>query len=62
MLIENHDTAIGLRNGWFAAAAVSAAAGTVATFWALSLPVTIKGQPQAQVTLRPGSLVIRGSF
>jgi hypothetical protein len=60
--VENHDTSIGLRNGWFVAAAVSAAAGTVATFWALSLPVTIKGQPQAQVTLRPGSLVIRGSF
>ena len=60
--VQSQDTAIGFRNGWFVAAGVSAAAGTVATFWALSLPVTIKGQPQARVTLRPGGLVIHGSF
>jgi hypothetical protein len=60
--VQSQDTAIGFRNGWFVAAGVSAAAGTVATFWALSLPVTVRGQPQARVTLRPGGLVIRGSF
>ena len=60
--VQRQDTAIGIRNGWFVAAGVSAVAGTVATFWALSLPVTIRGQPQAQVTLRPGGLGIRGSF
>ncbi|MEP7119550.1 MAG: hypothetical protein ABJE95_01525 [Byssovorax sp.] len=60
--VHSQDTAIGIRNAWFVAAGVSAAAGTVATFWALSLPTTIRGQPQAQLTLRPGSLVIRGSF
>ena len=60
--VQSHDTAISLRNGWFVAAGVSAVAGTVATFWTLSLPAKIKGVPQAQVTLRPGGLVIRGSF
>lgn len=60
--VQSHDTATGLRNGWFVAAGVSAAAGAVATFWTLSLPATIKRQPQAQVILRPGGLVIRGSF
>lgn len=60
--VRGQDLAIGLRNVWFAAAGVSAAAGVVATFWGLSLPATIKGLPQTQVTLRPGGLIIHGSF
>jgi hypothetical protein len=59
--VQSQDTAIGVRNSWFVAAGVSAAVGIGATFWTLSLPVTIKG-PQAQVSLRPGGLVIQGSF
>ena len=59
--VQSQDSAIGARNGLFIGAGVSAAVGAVATFWALSLPSTIKG-PQTQVSLRPGGLVIHGSF
>jgi hypothetical protein len=59
---QSRDTALDLRNGWFAGAGVSAAVGLAATVWALNLPTTIKGQPQAQVRLSPGGLVISGSF
>jgi hypothetical protein len=59
---QSRDTALNLRNGWFAAAGVSAAVGVVATAWALNLPTMIKGQPQTQVRLRPGGLVFSGAF
>jgi hypothetical protein len=59
---QTSDAALSLRNGWFAAAGVSAAIGVAATVWTLSLPTTIKGQPQTQVSLRPGGLVFSGSF
>jgi len=59
---QSRDTAVGLRNGWLAAAGLSGAIGIAATFWTLSLPATIKGQPQAQIALVPGGLIIRGSF
>ncbi|MEP7124052.1 MAG: hypothetical protein ABJE95_24205 [Byssovorax sp.] len=59
---QSQDKAVGLRNGWFGAAGASGAIGLTATIWALSLPTTIKGQPQTQITLRPGGLVIRGAF
>jgi hypothetical protein len=59
---QSQDNAVGLRNAWFGAAGVSGTIGVVATIWALSLPTTIKGQSQTQIALRPGGLVIRGSF
>jgi hypothetical protein len=59
---QSEDKAIGLRNGWFSAAGVSGAIGLAATFWALSLPATIKGQAQAQIVFKPGGLFIHGSF
>lgn len=59
---QSRDIALNLRNGWFAAAGVSVAVGAVATVWALTLPTTIKGQPQTQVRLSPGGLVISGAF
>ncbi len=57
---HSEDKANELRNGWLGAAGVSGAIGIVATFWALSLPATIRAQ--AQITVRPGGLVIHGSF
>jgi hypothetical protein len=59
---QTRDTALNLRNGWFAAAGVSVAVGAVATIWALNLPTTIKGPPQTQVRLTPGGLMISGAF
>ena len=59
---QTRDTALNLRNGWFAAAGVSVAVGAVATIWALNLPTTIKGPPQTQVRFTPGGLVISGAF
>ena len=59
---QSSDNALSIRNGWFAAAGVSVAIGAAATVWTLSLPTTIKGQPQTQVTLRPGGLVFSGVF
>ena len=59
---QSRDTALNLRNGWFAAAGVSVAVGAVATIWALNLPTTIKGPPQTQVRLTPCGLVISGAF
>jgi hypothetical protein len=59
---QSEDKAIGLRNGWFSAAGVSGAIGLAATFWALSLPATIKGQAQAQIVFKPGGVFIHGSF
>jgi hypothetical protein len=59
---QSRDAALNLRNGWFAAAGVSVAVGVVATAWALDLPPMIKGQPQTQVSLRPGGLVFSGAF
>jgi hypothetical protein len=59
---QSRDAARNLRNGWFAAAGVSVAVGAVATAWALNLPTMIKGQPQTQVRIRPGGLVISGTF
>jgi hypothetical protein len=59
---QSEDKAIGLRNGWFGAAGVSGAIGLAATFWALSLPATIKGPAQAQIAMGPGALVFYGSF
>jgi hypothetical protein len=59
---QSRDAALGFRNGWFAGAGVSAAVGLAATVWALSLPTTIKGQPQTQVRLSPGGLVFSGTF
>ena len=59
---QSRDAALNLRNGWFAAAGVSVAVGAVATAWALNLPTTIKGQPQTQVSIRPGGLVLSGTF
>jgi hypothetical protein len=59
---QSRDTALGLRNGWFAGAGVSMAVGLGATVLALHLPTTIKGQPQTQVRLSPGGLVFSGTF
>ncbi len=59
---QSRDTALGLRNGGFAGAGVSTAVGLAATVWALSLPTTTKGQPQTQVRLSPGGLVVSGTF
>jgi hypothetical protein len=59
---QSRDAALNLRNDWFIAAGVSAAVGTVATAWALNLPATIKGQPQMQVTIRPGGLMFSGTY
>ncbi len=59
---QSRDAALNLRNGWFAAAGVSVAIGAVATAWALDLPKMIKGQPQTQVTIRPGGLVFSGTY
>jgi hypothetical protein len=59
---QSRDVARNLRNGWFAAAGVSGAVGAVATAWALNLPTMIKAQPQTQVRIRPGGLVISGTF
>ena len=59
---QSSDAALSLRNGWFAAAGASVAVGALATGVALTLPTMIKGQPQPQVTLRPGGLVLSGSF
>jgi hypothetical protein len=59
---QSRDAARNLRNGWFAAAGVSVAAGAVATAWALNLPTMIKGQPRTQLRIRPGGLAISGTF
>jgi hypothetical protein len=59
---QSDDAAGTLRNGWFAAAGVTAAVGVAATVWALNLPATVQGQPQTQVLLRPGGLVFSGTF
>ena len=59
---QSRDAALNLRNGWFAASGVSVAVGAVATAWALNLPTIIKGQPKTQVRIRPGGLVIFGTF
>lgn len=61
-IVQRQDTAVGIRNGWFVAAGASAAIGIAAEFVALSLPTTVKGLPQAHVTLKPGGLAIQGSF
>ncbi|MEO7593701.1 MAG: hypothetical protein ABI134_20970, partial [Byssovorax sp.] len=58
--VQSQVAATDLRNGWFTAAGVSTAIGAVATFWALKLPTTIKAQ--AQIALRPGGLVVQGTF
>lgn len=59
---QAHDTAIGLRNGWYIGAGVSAAVGIAATVWAVNLPATIKGPVQIQVMFRPGGVVLSGTF
>jgi hypothetical protein len=59
---RSDDKAIELRDGWFSAAGVFGAIGVAATFWALSLPATTKAPTQAQIAVKPGGLVIRGSF
>ena len=43
---HSEDKAIELRNGWLGAAGVSGAIGLTATFWALSLPATLKAPPR----------------
>jgi hypothetical protein len=58
--VQSQVTATDLRNGWFTAAGISTAIGTVATFIALELPTTSKAQ--AQISLRPGGLVFQGTF
>jgi hypothetical protein len=58
--VQSQVTATDLRNGWFTAAGVSAAIGTVATFVALELPTTSKAQ--AQISFTPGGLVLQGTF
>jgi hypothetical protein len=58
--VQSQVTATDIRNGWFTAAGVSTAIGTVATFIALELPTTSKAQ--AQISLRPGGLVFQGTF
>lgn len=59
---QSSDAALSLRNGWFAASGASVAIGALATVWELSLPTMIKGQTPTQVRLRPGGLVLSGSF
>ena len=59
---QAHDEAVGLRNGAFAAAGVSAAIGVAATVWAVNLPTTIRGQAPTQVMIRPGGVVLSGTF
>jgi hypothetical protein len=59
---QSRDATLRLRDGWFAAAGVSAAVGAIATVWAVSLPMIINGLPQAQVNVRPGGLALSGSF
>jgi hypothetical protein len=56
------DTAGATRNGWYAGAGVSAAVGVASTVLAFMLPSTIRGKPAPQLSLKPGGILIHGSF
>ena len=59
---QARDAAVGLRNGWYIGAGVSAAVGIAATVWAVNLPTVIKGPVRAQVMFKPGGVALSGTF
>jgi hypothetical protein len=59
---QSADAANHLRDGWFAAAGVTAVVGAAAIVWRSNQPPTANAPPQTQISIRPGGLVFSGSF
>jgi hypothetical protein len=59
---QSRDAALNARNGFLAGGGAFVAVGVVATAFWVNLPTMIKGQPQTQVTIRPGGLVFSGTY
>lgn len=59
---QSADAAGALRNTWFAVAGALAAGGIASTAIALALPGNAKRAPAVQLSLRPGGVVVQGTF